>query len=75
MEEVSKLDEIFDRLFSGLGDDPISEEEAKQQIIALIDELIGENPPESEWWRYSGELWGHIQLRNELRKRKQELFG
>lgn len=26
--------------------------------------VIGKNPPKSKWWRYSGELLGHIQLRN-----------
>jgi hypothetical protein len=32
-------------------------------------EIIGEVPPESEWWRYSGELLGRIQLQIEQRKR------
>lgn len=48
-------------------------EVAEKEIKALVLELIGENPPESEWWRYNGELFAQIQLRAELRKKVEKL--
>ncbi len=35
--EERKIDEIFDKLFSGLGDSPISEDEAKASLLQMLD--------------------------------------
>lgn len=50
------------------------ESDVLAQLKERVLQAIGENPPESEWWRYSGELLGDIRTRSTIRAAIEEVF-